>query len=358
VNNALTPVRPGQPPRALSQNQTATEGYRTPLTGRQKAAVIVRLLLAEGAPLSLLGLSDQMQADLTQQIGLMRRIDRITLREVIEEFVTELEASGLTFPGGIEGALHMLDGHITASAASRLRRMAGTDSSIDPWDRIIGLEVERLLAVLEVESVEVGAVMLSKLPVSKAADLLGRLPGDRARRIAYAVSLTGDIAPATVRRIGISLAAQLDAQPIREFDIDPVERVGAILNFSQAATRDDVLAGLMETDAAFAEQVRKAIFTFTNIPVRIDPRDVPKIIRGVPQSVLVTALAAARGDDVVAADFILTNMSQRMASTLREEIGALGAIRAKDGEDAMNAIVAAIRDREAAGEIFLIAGDA
>ena len=111
--------------------------------------------------------------------------------------------------------------------------------------------------------------MLSKLPVPKAAELLGRLPGDKARRVAYAVSLTGNVDPETVRRIGQSLAAQLDTQPARAFDTGPVERVGAILNVSPAATRDDVLQGLQETDADFAEQVRRAIFTFVHIPDRL-----------------------------------------------------------------------------------------
>ena len=357
MDNAVAQIKQMQPPRSFAAALPAGAPLRSALTGIQKAAVIVRLLLAEGAPLSLSGLSDQMQAELTEQIGHMRRIDRVTLRAVIEEFVGELEGVGLSFPGGIDGALRMLDGHISQNAASRLRRMSGKDTNADPWDRIMGLEVDRLITALEVESIEVGAVMLSKLPVSKAAELLGRLPGARARRIAYAVSLTGNVDPETVRRIGVSLAGQLDAQPIRAFESDPVERVGAILNFSPAATREDVLLGLMETDAGFAEQVRRAIFTFTNIPARIDARDVPKIIRGIAQSVLVTALAAAKGEDEIAAEFILSNMSQRMAASLREEIAGLGTVRAKEGEEAMNAIVAVIRDREAAGEIFLIAGE-
>ena len=298
-----------------------------------------------------------MQADLTEQISMMRRIDRATLRGVCEEFLGELEGSGLTFPGGIERALKIMDGHISAGATNRLRRMVGQNPDADPWERIAGMDGDLLKKVLDEESIEVGAVMLSKLPVSKAAELLARLPGEKARRIAYAVSLTGAVQPDTVQRIGQSLASQLDAQPPRAFDADPVERIGAILNFSPAVTREDVLKGLEEADAMFAEEVRKAIFTFTNIPARIDPRDIPKVIRGVPQTILVTALAAAKGAAQPAADFILANMSQRMAATLREEIIGLGKVREKVGEEAMSAIVSAIREREAAGEIVLIAAE-
>jgi flagellar motor switch protein FliG len=326
------------------------------LTPRQKAAVIVRYLLTEGSSLPLSSLPEHMQAALAEQMGQMRLIDRATLDDVVTEFLAELESVGLAFPGGIEGALSMMDGHISHSAAQRLRRMSSTSSKIDPWERITALPPDRLLPILVNEAVEVGAVMLSKLPVGKAAELLGKLPGERARRVAYAVSMTGNVDPETVRRIGAALLAELDNQPPRAFDQGPVERVGAILNVSPSLTRDDVLQGLEAEDAAFAAEVRKAIFTFVHIPARLAPRDAPKITRLVEQPLLVTALAAATGKPGLeaAAEFILANISQRLAQGLREEIGARGRVKDKDAEDAMTAIIAAIRTLEASGEIALI----
>jgi len=324
------------------------------LNNREKAAIIVRLLLAEGTPLPLAALPEHMQAALTEQMAAMRLVDRATMEAVVEEFVGQLESVGLSFPGGLEGALSMLDGHISPSAATRLRRLAGASGKVDPWERIIPLPADRLLPVLEDEAVEVGAVLLSKLPVSKAADLLGKLAGDKARRVAHAVSLTGNIDPDTVRRIGLSLAAQLDAQPPKAFEAGPEERVGAILNVSSASVRDALLDGLGAEDAAFAEKVRKAIFTFGHIPARVAPRDVPKVVRMVDQPVLVTALVGAIDQLAPVAEFILSNMSQRMAQGLREEMAAKGKVREKDAEAAHNAVVDAVRNLEAQGEIRLI----
>ena len=326
------------------------------LTSREKAAVIVRYLLAEGASIPLAKLPEHIQASLTEQMGQMRLIDRQTLGAVVDEFLGELEQVGLAFPAGMEGALTIMDGHISANAASRLSRLAGASAKADPWDRLTALAVDRLLPVLQEESIEVAAVMLSKLPVPKSAELLGKLPGERARRVAYAVSQTGNVDPETVRRIGISLVSQLDALPPRAFESGPVERVGAILNVSAALTREDVLQGLQETDADFADLVRRAIFTFVHLPRRVLGRDVPKIIRLVDQPVLVTALAATVGvaELEVAAEFMLANMSQRMAQGLREEMASRGRVKEKDGEAAMAAVVMAIRQLEAAGEIVLI----
>jgi flagellar motor switch protein FliG len=149
---------------------------------------------------------------------------------------------------------------------------------------------------------------------------------------------------------------QIDSQPPKAFDTGPVERVGAILNVSPATTREDVLQGLEAEDAAFAEQVRKAIFTYVHIPRRVMPRDVPKIIRVVDQAMLVTAMAASvgKGELEEATEFILANISQRMAQGLREEMAARGKVKDKDAEEAMNLIIGAIRNLESTGELVMV----
>ena len=331
------------------------------LSRQEKAAVIVRLLLSEGTPLPLSSLPDDMQAALTEQIAAMRLVDRETLAATVQEFLTELDHVGLSFPGGLDKAIGMLDGHLSVAAAARLRRTLRSTTRADPWDEIARAEPEWLVPVLEAESVEVGAVILSKLPVPRAADLLGRLPGERARRIAHAMALTAGIDPETVRRIGQAVLTQIESRPAPAFPTGAVERVGAILNVSPAATRESVLEGLAAEDAAFAEQVRRAIFTFVHIPARLPPREVPRVVRAVDQPVLVTALAAAiaaGGPEAAAAEFVLTNMSQRLSAALREEMADRGAVPARTGEEAMGAIVTAIRDLEATGEIALLQPEA
>lgn len=335
---------------------TTDRGMGRSLTPREKAAVVVRYLLAEGTALQLTQLPETVQAALAEQMGAMRLVDRQTLDAVVDEFLSELEAVGLAFPGGLEGALNAMDGHISQATASRLRRKAGVGAKGDPWDRLTALSPEKLLPVIEAEGVEVAAVILSKLAVSRAAEILNLLPGPRARRIAFAVSQTGNVDPETVRRIGIAVLAQIDAQPARAFERGPVERVGAILNVSAAATREAVLEGLAEEDLGFAEQVRKAIFTYAHIALRVTARDVPKIIRLLDQPSLVTAMAYSQGRAALepTTDFLLASISQRMAQTLRDEILARGRVKDKDGEAAMALIVSIVRQLEAAGELVML----
>jgi flagellar motor switch protein FliG len=329
---------------------------KAPLSRKAKAAIIVQFLLNEGADVPLSALPEESQEELTMLLGNMRYVDRESLNAVVEEFSNELESVGLAFPGDMAGALNALEGRINPHTAMRLRKEAGVRQTGNPWDRINALDVDRLKTLVLSESTEVAAVMMSKIDVDKAAQVLAKLPGDRARRISYAVSMTTGVTPEAVDRIGLSLAAQVDADPIKAFKARPDERLGAILNYSATAVREEVLQNLEQEDAEFADAVRRAIFTFGNIAERLKAMDVPKITRDVDAATLSMALAAAsNGSDAdrQAADFLYANMSKRLGDNIREEARALGQVKAKPGELAMSAVVAAIRNLIAAGEIEL-----
>ncbi|MDS9468655.1 FliG C-terminal domain-containing protein [Paracoccus sp. MBLB3053] len=327
------------------------------LTARQKAAIIVRLILAEGEDLDLSRLSPEMQADLAQEMAQMGLIDRETRNAVIVEFCEKLEKVGLSFPGNIDGTLDLLDGYLSADTSDRLRRMAALHGSGDPWFRISGLASDLLAELARTESIEIAAVMFSKLPVPRAAEVFSQIDPERARQIAYAMSLTGTVEAPALNRIGHALIQAADAIPRTAIEANAVEKVGAILNYSPALTRDTVLAGLENDDADFAEEVRKTLFTWASIPSRIDVRDIARILREVDGTTLVKALAGSKGKDVATVDFLLGGVSSRLAESIRDEMQAVGKIPAKAAEEAMGEVVAAIRRMETEGDLFLIALD-
>jgi flagellar motor switch protein FliG len=328
-----------------------------PMSRRRKAAIVVQLLLAEGLKPPITKLTEDLQVNLTRELAQLRLVDRATLDAVADEFARELQDVGLTAPRGLDAALTALKGHISPSAVARLKAESLGSSAEDPWHTVTALAPPEIVPILQAEAIEVCAVVLSKLPVAKAAEVLGLLPGERARRITYSVSQTHGISPEAVNRIGRAVALEYCSNPLSAFYRPPVERVGAILNQSQQKTRDDVLEGLGAEDPDFAEKVRRAIFTFAHIPARLRQNDVPRVLRNIDQKALVTALAAAiaaGGPEADAAAFILANMSQRLADSLREEMNELGKVKKADGETAMSTIVAAIRSSEEAREISLI----
>ena len=95
------------------------------LSRKAKAAIVVRLMLNNGADIPVEDLPEELQIQLTQQMGKMRVVDRDTLADVVAEFTYEVERIGLSFSGGIAGALTAMDGKISRQTADRLRKEAG-----------------------------------------------------------------------------------------------------------------------------------------------------------------------------------------------------------------------------------------
>ncbi|UWR24192.1 flagellar motor switch protein FliG [Sulfitobacter sp. S190] len=355
IGQLLPANEAGLPHPVPDDDLTLDLGPPPNISRKAKAAIVVRLLLNEGADIPLEDLPSELQADLTQQMGAMRLVDRRTLAHVITEFANELDQIGLSFPGGIAGALDALEGRISRETAARLRKEAGVRAAGDPWKRLAGQDAETLAPMLEAESTEVAAVVLSKLDVSLAAGILAKLPGPAARRITYAVQLTNKVTPEAVEQIGLSLVSQLDARPVPAFETEAAQRLGAILNNANSPTRDGVMEGLEETDGTFATAVRRAIFTFGNIPERIETRDIPRVLREVDPAVLLTAMAGAEAAGFAdARDHILDNMSSRMADQLREDIAEGGKVKPADCEEAMSTIINVIREMERNGDLTMI----
>ena len=329
----------------------------TIFTRRQKAALLVQMLISDGESLELTALPEAQQTALVRELSKLGNVSRDVLDQVALEFLNDLEHHGLSGPEGMNAALSALADQISPNVKETIQTEI---HGIDPWGALLKLENEDIVPLMHLEAPEVCSVVLSKLPVPKAADLLGLLPGDRARLITFAMSRTTAIAPMTVDKIGTTLAQDYVRTKTSAFNQGAPRRLGDILNSSQPSTREMVLATLADDDPEFANDVRKAIFTFEHISTRLAPSDVPKIIRGVEQSTLVRAIGFGlqSGQELsVSSEHIMSNISQRMADQLREEIDELGQIKPKDGEPAQTELVAAIRELADNGTIILFSNE-
>lgn len=324
-------------------------GLPPSLTPRQKAAVIVSLALSEGADLPLAQMPRALQEALARQIAALGPLDEGALDAVVAEFGAEL-GGRVALPSGTRAALRMLEGRVDPEALAFLREgWAGGDA----WERVGAAPADALAPLLERESDEVAATILSRLPTDRAAEILSRLPGPKARRIAFGVSRIAPIDPALAQRIGQAIVAEIDARPPEAVAGGPDRRVGDILNAASSRTRDDVLAGLREDDAAFAEAVRRAIFTFADIEHRLEPQDVGPLLRGLDDATQAAALAAAQAEGLEGAvEHMLAAMPKRMGERLREAMADWSGTP-EEGEAAMSAVAEAIRRLASEGAITL-----
>ncbi len=335
---------PGAPSAASALSGLSVGNVDTShLTGAQKAAIIVRLLLAEGIDTPISSLPEDLQAQLTQTLGTMRLVDRKTMCAVVDEFVEILDQIGLSFPDGIDAALALLDGKLDASATQRLRAIARGSGQDDAWTVLENADLDELLELIAQESRVVGALLLSKLSTDKAAQLLMKLPSEQAQALALAVSQTEHVGPETVKRVGATLANQITSKPPRAFALPPTKRMGEILNASPASVRDQLLRDLEATDQDYASGIRKSIFTYQDIPSRMSERDVPTLMREVANEDLMVIIAAGKSEDGPTNEFLLGNMSKRLAESLREDATALPAPDQDAYEGALSRVAGTVR---------------
>jgi flagellar motor switch protein FliG len=324
------------------------------LTAPQKAAVIVRLLLSQDVYPGIDRLTHAHQADLTRAMSTLGPISKETLQGVVQEFTRRLDALALAAPHDLPGALSLLEPYISQIARDGLKAEADAGDSSDPWTKLAMMEADRLRPLLLTENAEVCAILLSKISVAKAASLLSNIPPERAHVIAHAVALTATVTPEMAGRIGESLLRQIQTAPRSAFSSSAVDRVGAILNAITGSARDELLDGITNIDEGFGNDVRRAIFTFEHIPRRVDPGDVPRILRKLETDVMVTALASGMKEAPLTVEFLLENMSKRLAEQMRDEAEAMILPRGDEGEAAMAQVVTAIRALEEEGELRLI----
>lgn len=321
---------------------------------QQKAAVIVRLLLGQGVSPGVQRLSSDHQLRLAHVISGLGNIDRNTLFDVVREFTAQIDNLALSFPDGLAETLELLEPHLGEGALKALRISAERSDGNDPWARVAKQPLARLAPLLESESAEVCAVLLSKLTVAKAAELLAELPEDRGEILAHTVALTETIKPELVETIGEHIARVLEAVPPQAFSKTAAERVGAILNSSPQSAREKMLDGLTNRDAPFAKEVRKSIFAFNHIPMRLEPVDVPIVVRKADAKSIIVAFAAGLTAAPLTVEFMFENMSKRLAEQMRDEAEGLGSPKPEEGEAAMADLVRTIRDLESSGELKLL----
>jgi flagellar motor switch protein FliG len=161
--------------------------------------------------------------------------------------------------------------------------------------------------------------------------------------------------PDIIRQIEISLERRM-ANLLVPSDLSPVGGVQPlveIINRADRGTEKMILEGLEQRDPELAEQVRGRMFMFEDL-VNLEDRAVQLVLRQVEVGNLATAL---KGVGAAVQAKIMSNMSDRAATTLAEEIELLGPVRVQTVEEAQTEVVRVIRALEAAGDIILRRGD-
>lgn len=126
-----------------------------------------------------------------------------------------------------------------------------------------------------------------------------------------------------------------------------------IFNSLERSVETKFMDELNRTTPESAEKIRSLMFTFEDLS-KLDPTAIQTVIRAVDKDKLPAAL---KGATESLRDLFFSNMSERAAKIMREDMAAMGPVRLKDVEEAQQAIVSVTKDLESRGEIVISTGN-
>ncbi len=325
------------------------------LTSREKAAVILGVLGTDAASPILEQLDEDSLRSFASAMSRMKRVSPEVVLQTILEFQHEVDRLDMTVIGGTSQAREMLREAVNDAMLTKIFDDIESPTAHNVWNKLAKVDDTALSEFLTNEHPQTVAVVLSKLSVEQAARLIGFLDEDRAREVVTGLTKMSKLDPHIIETIGTAVSHSfLENQRGNASGFKPADRIGAIMNFAPGNIRQAVLSHLDETQPEFSDQVKRKLFTFQDIPKRLEKRDVAAVVRAVDGDVLLTALGGAPSNATETRDFILASISSRVAEQLRGDMADVGKVKIRDVEEAQNAILAVIRELERGDQITLI----
>ncbi len=325
------------------------------LTGARKAAVLAAMLGPRKAAevLARSGLQPAQVEVIAAELCALGDLDEQTRKAVWREF--GLRASPGAGAGGPVVAEEILRRVLGPEQASEALARLRPRRARRPFASLAALGARQLAHLLRAERPCAIAIVLRHLPRRAAGALLSSLPAEVRTEVVLALVKGADPLPDALADMDALLrrrAAQWGADGER--DADSTTAAGPrtlveILNQTDLAVENAVLAALAERDPQVGERVRESMFIFDDLP-GLEPRALQLALREVEGSDLAVALKAA-SEEVKQAVF--DNLSENAAAALKEELELLGPVRRRDVLAAQEKVVMAVRALAAEGKILI-----
>lgn len=194
------------------------------------------------------------------------------------------------------------------------------------------------------------ALVLAHIDTSKGAKVLSQLPAEVQVEVCMRMASLDTISPQTLRDVEEALMSEMKGLIIAGGDeTSGVDLVAEILNNIEKVHEDRIFDQLTEMDPELAEEIRSKMFTFDDL-IHIDDRGTQTLLKEIDNQVLILALKTA--SEEVKQKFF-SNISQRAAEMIKEDLEVLGAVRLSDVEAAQATIVQTALQLQNDGKIVI-----
>src|SRR3954447_14411618 len=324
------------------------------MNGRQKAAIMLVTLGPERAAQLFGHMRDDEIEALTLEMAKLRNLNTDVTEAVLEEAVETTAAMSYIGSGGFEYAREGLEKSIGEARAAEIMGRLSAVIEARPFEFLRRTPPEQIVAFLRPEAPQTMALTIANLHTELAAEVLAQLPPETQAEVALRIATMNETSPDVIREVEAVMRQKLANVISQEYSAaGGVDSLVDILNRADRGTERNVLDRLAESDADLAEEIRMMLFVFEDL-VKLDDRSVQILLKEVDQKDLALAL---RGVSEEVRDKVVSNMSQRAAEMLLEEIEYQPPQLRRVVEEAQGRIVAKVRALEEAEAIVIGRGD-
>lgn len=323
------------------------------IAGPRKAAILMMALDQETASRLMQKMQREHVEEIAREIATTDSVSTETRTTVVREFYNMVLARQYMNMGGLSLARALLMKTMPPEEAKKI--MAALEHQVyqEPFSFLQKTETESLLTFLAGEHPQTIALVLSHMPPTTASEILVGLGAEAQLEVIHRIATMDQTSPEVIKEVERGLEKRLSGLMHQQFErTGGVRAVAEILNLAGRATERGIIEGLSEQDPELVEEIRRLMFVFEDI-MRVDDRGIQAVLKEVENEELSLALRTATED---LKEKIFSNMSERAAGLIKEEMEFMGPVRLSDVEAAQQKIVDIVRRLEDAGEIIISGG--
>ena len=323
------------------------EDYRS-IKGPEKAAILLMSLGEESSGKIFASLDDEEIKEISGVMASLGTVSSNVMERLFVEFAEQVSSTG-SLVGSMSSTERLLAKTIGADRAAEIMEETRGPAGRTMWDKLSNVNEQVLGNFLKNEYPQTVAVILGKIEQAHSSKVLAILPENFAMEVVMRMLRMESVNKEIEQDVERVLRTEFMSNLARTNRRDPHEVMSEIFNNLDRATESRFLTALEERNKDSAEKIRALMFTFEDLN-NLDPAGVQTLLRAVDKDKLTIAL---KGSSEELKDLFFSNMSERAAKLLREDMQALGPMRLKDVEDAQTTMVQSAKDLADRGEIVI-----
>lgn len=327
------------------------KGSEEKLTGVEKASIFLMSIDEDVSSKIFSMMTEDEIKEISYTMSSLGTVRSEIVDNLIAEFINEMAAGGGLI-GNLEVVEKILERALGKDKVSAIMEDISGPMGRTTWDKLNNVSEEVLAAYLKNEYPQTTALVLSKIRPSQAAKVLSVLPEEFSMEVMMRMMSMIPVKKEVLSGIEKTLQSEFMSNLASTKKHDTFEAIAEIFNNFDRNTESKFMEMLDGREPQSAERIRELMFTFDDL-VNIDTAGIQALIRKVDKDKLAIAL---KGANDKMRELFFSNMSERAAKILQEEMEAKGPVRLRDVDEAQSVVVTTAREMADAGEIVISDG--